>query len=60
MTKQEMLQEMDERAWRHEADKDSSYEDAKEEYDEMIEELSDDFTMFPNGRDYDSEDEEGI
>lgn len=60
MTKQEMLQEMDERAWGHETDKDSSYEDVKEEYDEMIEEFSDDFTMFPNGRDYDSEDEEGI
>ena len=31
----------------------------KEEYDEIIDEY-DDSDMFPNGRDYDAEDEDGI
>ena len=60
MTKQEMLEEMDENHWGHESDENSSYEEIKEEYDEMVDEFSDDSVMFPNGRDYDSEDEDGI
>lgn len=60
MTKKEMLEEMDESCWEHETDENSSYEEVKEEYDEMIEEFSDDSYMFPNGRDYDAEDEDGI
>ena len=46
--------------WGHESDETSSYEEVKEEYDEMVDEFSDDSVMFPNGRDYDAEDEEGI
>ena len=53
MTKQEMLKEMDEKHWGHDLDENSSYEDVKEE-------ISDDSDMFPNVRDYDAEDEDGI
>lgn len=60
MTKQEMLAEMDENHCGHESDENSSYEEVKEEYDEMVDEFSDDSVMFPNGRDYDAEDEDGI
>lgn len=60
MTKQKMLAEMDKHGWGHDLDKNSSYEDVKEEYEEMMGEISDDSDMFPNGRDYDSEDEDGI
>lgn len=60
MTKQEMLKEMDENQWGHDLDENSSYEDVKEEYEEMKEEISDDSDMFPNERDYDAEDEDGI
>ena len=60
MTKKEMLKEMDEKHWGHDLDENSSYEDVKEEYEEMIEEISDDSDMFPNVRDYDAEDEDGI
>ena len=55
-----MLKEMDEKHWGHDLDENSSYEDVKEEYEEMIEEISDDSEMFPNVRDYDAEDEDGI
>ena len=41
MTKQEMLEEMDENRWGHESDENSSYEEVKEEYDEMVDEFSD-------------------
>lgn len=60
MRKQKMLAEMDKNGWEHDLDKNSSYEDVKEEYEEMMGEISDDSDMFPNGRDYDSEDEDGI
>ena len=64
MTKEEMLDEMDENCYLHMTDEDSDYEEVKEEYDKMIreneEEYSDDSDMFPNGRDYDAEDEDGI
>ena len=60
MTKQEMLEKMDENHWGHESDENSSYEEVKEEYDEMVDEFSDDSVMFPNRRDYDAEDEDGI
>lgn len=36
-----------------------SEEEVKQEYDQMIDEY-DDSDMFPNGRDYDAEDEDGI
>ncbi len=41
-------------------DENSSYEEIKKEYEEMLEDRSDNSDMFPNGRDYDAEDEDGI
>lgn len=60
MTKKEMLDEMEEAGWSYDTDIDSPYKAVKEDYDEMKKELSDDFLLFPNGRDYDAEDEDGI
>ena len=61
MTKEEMLEIMKRNNWSgvDDLDEDSSYEEVKEEYDEMVDEY-DDSDMFPNGRDYDAEDEDGI
>lgn len=53
-----MLDLMDESCWFHDLDIDSSYNEIKEEFDIMNDELSDDSDMFPNGRDYDAEDED--
>ncbi len=56
MSKEEMLSEMLERHWDHDLDEDSSYEDILEEYQAMIKEYeSAEEAMYPNGRDYDSE-----
>ncbi len=60
MTKLQMLHEMDKRHWGHETDENSTYEEVKEDYDEMVDELSDDSLLFPNSRDTDAEDEDGI
>lgn len=60
MTKAAMLKAMENSSWGHETDENSTYDEVKEEYDEMMEEFSDDSDMFPNGRDYDAEDEDGI
>lgn len=60
MTKLQMLQEMDKRCWGHDTDEQSTYSEVKEDYDEMVDELSDDFPLFPNPRDTDAEDEDGI
>ena len=54
MTKKDMLAKMDEAVWDTDLDENSSYEEVKNEYEEMLED------MFPNGRDYDAEDEDGI
>lgn len=60
MTKKEMLEEMDKHLWLHYSDESSRYEEVEEEYQEMVKERSDDSDMFPNGRDYDAEDEDGV
>ena len=60
MTKLQMLHEMYKRQWGHETDENSTYEEVKEDYDEMVDELSDDSLLFPNSRDTDAEDEDGI
>jgi len=60
VTKQEMLAAMNEKRWYRDVDEKSSYEKIKEEYDEMMAELSDDSLLFPNGRDFDAENEDGI
>lgn len=44
----------------HETDENSSYEEVKEEYDEMVEEYLDNSDMFLNPRNYDAEDEDGV
>lgn len=60
MTKLQMLQEMDKHCWGHDTDEQSTYSEVKEDYDEMVDELSDDFPLFPNPRDTDAKDEDGI
>ena len=59
MSKEEMLREMDEVNWPHDLSEESSWDEIKEEYDNMIDECSDNSDLFPNGRDYDAEDEDG-
>jgi hypothetical protein len=36
------------------------YSEIKEDYDEMVDEIFDDFLLLPNPRDTDTEDEDGI
>lgn len=64
MTKRQMLDEMDARCWGHDLDENSAYSDIVKEYEEMKEEMEDeeeyDSFMYPNGRDDDSIDEEGL
>ena len=55
-----MLQEMKEHLWTYDTDKNSSYEDVKEAYNYMCEEINNPSDMFPNGIDYDALDEDGI
>ncbi len=51
-----MLGKMREEGWETETNEESSYEDVKADFDEMIEEFDFiEYNMFPNGRDYDSE-----
>lgn len=60
MSKKEMLQEMKEHGWDfHDLTEKSSWDDIKEEYDVMIDECTGESSLFPNGRDYDAEDEDG-
>ena len=58
-SKKDMLSEMEEQGWIHDLSEKSSWEDIKEEYDVMIDECESESTLFPNGRDYDAEDEDG-
>lgn len=60
MTKLQMLQEMDKYCWGHDTNEKSTYSDVKDEYDEMIDEILDDSLFFPNPRDTDAENEDGI
>lgn len=51
-----MLEKMRENCWETETNEDSSYEDVKADFDEMIEEFEAvENDMYPNGRDYDAE-----
>ncbi len=59
MSKEDMLEELNEHNWTHELTDDSSWEEIKEVYDIMIDECTGDSPLFPNGRDYDAEDEDG-
>ena len=60
MTKQQMLHEMDKSGWSRETDEKSIYEEIKDDYDEMLDELSGESVWFPNPRDTDAEDEDSI
>lgn len=59
MSKEDMLEAMNENKWEHELTKDSSWKEVKKEYDNMIDEYGDDSSLFPDGRDYEAEDEDG-
>ena len=59
MSKEEMLDEMKERDWEHDLTEESSWEEIKEQYDNMVDEYDNDSDLFPNGRDFDAEDEDG-
>lgn len=51
-----MLRIMKERGWETETDKDSLYEEVKEEYNRMIADFEDgEDLMYPNGRDFETE-----
>ncbi|WP_033166562.1 hypothetical protein [Clostridium sp. KNHs205] len=51
-----MLEAMDRNCWETETDKNSSYEEVKKNFKEMIEEYEAiDEEMYSNGRDYDAE-----
>lgn len=62
-SKKEMIQEMKDNCWNPTVDETDDYETVKEEYQEFLDEEKeaedDDTAMFPNGRDYDAEDEDG-
>lgn len=55
-----MLHEMDKSGWSHETDEKSTYEEIKDDHDEMLDELSGESVWFPNPRDTDAEDEDSI
>lgn len=61
LTREDMLREMKEHEWEHDLNEDSSDEEVTEEYLAFYEEEYDDCEdlLFPNGRDYDAEDEDG-
>lgn len=58
-TREEMIEEMDEYGWAHGLDKDSTDEEVEETYQYFKDEVCDTSDLFPNGRDYDAEDEDG-
>lgn len=61
MVKQDMINFLVEHNGEDEAKlKEQSYEEVKNLYTEIKAELGDDSTMFPNGRDTDAEDEDGV
>lgn len=59
MRKKEMLEEMKMHNWGDGLTMKNSFEEIEEEYNTMIDECLDDSNLFPNGRDYDAEDEDG-
>lgn len=51
-----MLEAMKEHGWATEINENSSYDDVKEEFDVMLNEIdATEQDMYPNGRDYDAE-----
>lgn len=61
MTKKEMFNMMQDTGFEEDLTEDSSYEDIKKAFQEMLKERRDECdAMYPNGRDYDAEDEDGL
>lgn len=58
-SKKEMLDIMKDNHWHHSFTEKDSWQNIKDEYDTMRDECSDDSIMFPNGRDYEAENEDG-
>lgn len=60
-SRDEMLEEMDNDAWEHDLESDATDEEVAKEYLHFCEERYADVEdmLFPNGRDYDAEDEDG-
>lgn len=58
-SKKDMINEMQEFGWSASVTEKDSYEDVKSEYEIFKEEYNDDSILFPNGRDFDAEDEDG-
>ena len=54
-----MLSEMKDYEWPVSCTIDDDYDTVKEEYEIFLDEISSDSDLFPNGRDYDAEDEDG-
>jgi hypothetical protein len=50
-SKKSYIEEMKERGWHVSVTEKDSYEDVKSEYETMLDELSSDIDMFPNGHD---------
>lgn len=59
MSIKKMLQIMEEEGWNIEDIDQTNYDEVKEAYKAFCDEMSDDSLLFPNGRDYDAEDEDG-
>ncbi len=60
---EEMLDEMDANGFEHEFAINDDYKTICKTYVEFIKSISeqnDDFSMFPNGRNFDAEDEDGV
>lgn len=61
MTKQEMLNEMDRHCYDPLLEDDATYEEVKEAYEQMLDEFDAAYDdMYPNGRDEDAIDEDGL
>lgn len=58
-TKEQMIAEMDAHNYNYDLDEDASYEEVEEVYQYFKDEICDTSDLFPNGRDYDAEDEDG-
>jgi len=59
MTRSDMLKEMEDKGFPMDDSEEADDDDVKAAYDEMMEELEDTSDTFPNGRDFDAEDEDG-
>lgn len=59
MSKRDMITIMKENGWHPTSSEKDFYDDVKNEFDLYLDETSSDSDMFPNGRDWDAENEDG-